>query len=342
MVRRDVTALEPSQKSRPKTVDLVAERKRSEWSPGQSASTELSGRADTGTPAVLARGLVKGFGDIQAVSELDLDIAAGETVALLGPNGAGKSTTISMMLGLLDPDGGRLQVLGQAPNHAVAGGRVGVMLQDAGLMPGVTVGELIAFVRHLYADPLPMADILETAGLADILGRRTARLSGGQAQRVRFAMAIAGNPDLIVLDEPTTAMDVEGRRAFWNRIRQMASSGKTILFATHYLDEADMAADRIVVIAHGRKVADGSAASLKSTLGEQRIRFTLADASIERVPDLRGVSAVERFGPRVTLHTVDSDATVRALAASGLNWRGLEIETADLESAFLKLTGEAR
>ncbi|HET9014635.1 MAG TPA: ABC transporter ATP-binding protein [Thermomicrobiaceae bacterium] len=295
----------------------------------------------TAAAAILARGLVKRFDALTAVDGLDLEVSPGETVALLGPNGAGKSTTIAMLLGLLCPDSGDLAVLGQEAGRAVSAGQVGVMLQDAGLMPGVTVGELLAFVRGLYRDPLSRDDLIETAGLEEFTGRRIDHLSGGQAQRVRFALAIAGNPDLILLDEPTTAMDVEGRHAFWERMRTMAATGKTILFATHYLEEADMAADRIVVVARGHKVADGTAAELKAGLGEQRVRFTL-DGTAGPVAALRGVTAVERFGQRVTAYTRDVDLTVRDLATSDLPWRDLELETADLETAFLKLTGEVR
>src|SRR5581483_11259330 len=155
---------------------------------------------------------------------------------------------------LLEPDAGSVRVLGQTPREAIAGGRVGAMLQDAGLMPGVTVAELLGFVRSLYARPLPFDELVETAALQEILRRRVDKLSGGQAQRVRFALAIAGDPALVVLDEPTVAMDVESRHTFWQRMAAMAAAGKTILFATHYLEEAEQAADRVVIIARGRTV----------------------------------------------------------------------------------------
>jgi ABC-2 type transport system ATP-binding protein len=291
---------------------------------------------------VRLRGLVKRFGATTAVAGVDLDLAPGETVALLGPNGAGKSTTIGMLLGLLEPDAGEVRVLGRSPRAAVAAGQVGAMLQEAGLMPGVRVGELLAFVRSLYPAPLSLQDLVETAGLEEVLDRRAERLSGGQAQRVRFAMAIAGDPALVVLDEPTAAMDVQARRAFWGRMRALAEAGKTILFATHYLEEADMAADRIVVIARGRRVADGTAAAIKATLGERRVRFTLLAGEEDRLRAIDGVGRVERHRQRATLYTTDADATVRGLVAGDLRWRDLEVDGIDLEEAFLTLTGGER
>lgn len=292
--------------------------------------------------AVQMRGLVKSFGATRAVNGLDLEIKAGETVALLGPNGAGKSTSINMLLGLLEPDSGEVRVLGEQPRRAVADGRVGAILQDAGLMPGVRVDELLGFVRNLYRAPLSLSELVETAGLEALVGRRVDRLSVGQSQRVRFAMAIAGNPELIVLDEPTAAMDVEGRRAFWKRMGLMAAAGKTILFATHYLEEADMAADRIVVIAGGRPVADGSAAQIKASMGERKVRLTILDGDEDRLSMIDQVRRVERYGQRVTLYTADADATVRDLVTGNFRWQDLEVESADLEEAFLNLTGGAR
>jgi ABC-2 type transport system ATP-binding protein len=211
-----------------------------------------------------------------ALAGLDLHVAAGETVALLGPNGAGKTTTIGLLLGLLSPGRGQVLVCGRPPSRAVAGGLAGAMLQDAGLMPGVRVGELLAMVRGLYPRPLPVDELAGLADLGSLLGRRADRLSGGQAQRVRFAVAIAGDPLLLVLDEPTSAMDVHARRNFWRQIHAFAGRGRTVLFATHYLQDADDAADRVVVIKAGRKIADGSPAAIKANYGDRQVRFTLA------------------------------------------------------------------
>lgn len=285
-------------------------------------------------------GLVKSYGSTRAVDGIDLDVKPGETVALLGPNGAGKSTTIAMLLGLLAPDQGTIEVGAMPPRRAVATGYIGAMLQESGLMPGARVGELLRFVRSLYARPLALADLVEAAGLEGLLHRRADRLSGGQAQRVRFALAIAGDPSVVVLDEPTSAMDVEARRAFWERMRRLAAAGRTILFATHHLEEADAAADRIVVIARGRPIADGTAASLKATLGERRVRLTLESGEVE-LERLERVRQVERYGQRVTLYTDDADATVRSLVDLQVPWRDLEVQSPDLEQAFLSLVGEA-
>jgi len=301
--------------------------------------SESPPRLDT-APAVSLSGLVKNYGSTRAVDGIDLEIKPGETVALLGPNGAGKSTTIGMLLGLLAPDQGRVEVGGTSPRRAVSAGHLGAMLQESGMMPGVRVGELLGFVRSLYPEPLSMADLVEAAGLEGVLNRRADRLSGGQAQRVRFAMAIAGDPSVVVLDEPTSAMDVEARRAFWERMRRLSAAGRTILFATHHLEEADAAADRIVVIARGRTVADGTSAAIKATLGERKVRLTLENGENE-LEEIDSVRQVQRHGRRITLYTDDADATVRSLVHRQVSWRDLEVESPDLEQAFLTLVGEA-
>ena len=184
-------------------------------------------------------GLAKSFGEVRAVRGIDVDVAPGETVALLGPNGAGKSTTIDMLLGLLEPDGGTVSVFGAPPRAAIDAGAIGAMLQTGALIRDVTVRELVAMMASLYPSPLAVDDVLDLVGIADIADRRTQKLSGGQTQRVRFAVALVSNPDLLVLDEPTVAMDVEGRHGFWTAMRAFAERGKTVLFATHYLEEAD-------------------------------------------------------------------------------------------------------
>jgi ABC-2 type transport system ATP-binding protein len=291
-------------------------------------------------PAVWAAGLAKSYGPTIALAGLDLRVAAGETVALLGPNGAGKTTTIGLLLGLLSPGRGQVRVYGRLPSQAVADGLVGAMLQDAGLMPGVKVGELLAMVRGLYPRPLPFDELAGLADLGSLLGRRVDRLSGGQAQRVRFAAAIAGDPQLLVLDEPTAAMDVQARLNFWQQIRRFASRGRTVLFATHYLQEADDAADRVVVITGGHKVADSPPAAIKERFGDRQVRFTLVAGSPALLPALAGVHAVDQEGPRITLHSTDTDATVSSLISSTLRWSDLEVGGLDLETSFLRLLGE--
>jgi ABC-2 type transport system ATP-binding protein len=290
--------------------------------------------------AIAAAGLAKSYGSTVALAGLDLHVAAGETVALLGPNGAGKSTTIGLLLGLLHPDQGQVQVYDRPPSRAVADGLVGAVLQDAGLMPAVRVGELLAMVRGLYPRPLPPGELVTLADLEPVLTRRADRLSGGQAQRVRFAAAIAGDPQLLLLDEPTSAMDVQARRNFWAQIHRYAARGRTVLFATHYLQEADDAADRVVVIAGGRKLADGPPGAIKARFGDRQVRFTLRNGSAALLHTLDGARAVDQDGSRVTLHSSDTDATVAALVRSGLGWSDLDVGGCDLETSFLRLLGE--
>jgi ABC-2 type transport system ATP-binding protein len=213
--------------------------------------------------AVRLSGLHKRYGQVPAVNGIDLTVRPGEMVALLGPNGAGKSTTISMLLGLARPDAGSVALFGEPAAAVVRGGRVGAMLQTVELPWYATVGELIALGRAAYRQPLPVAEIVAAAGLAALTGRRIEKLSGGEKQRVRFGFALAGDPDLLVLDEPTTGMDVPARQAFWAAVRRRAAAGGTVLFATHYLAEADEFADRVIVIAHGRVVADGTSGEVQ-------------------------------------------------------------------------------
>ena len=299
----------------------------------------------TGAVAGVAiKGLTKTFpspsGPVRAVRGIDVAIAAGETVALLGPNGAGKSTTIDMVLGLSKPDSGTVEVFGMAPTDAVAGGRIGAMLQTGSLIHDLSVTELVAMMASLYPDPLNVDEALQLAGITDIADRRTQKLSGGQTQRVRFALALASNPDLLVLDEPTVAMDVEARRDFWETMREFASRGNTVVFATHYLEEADRNADRAVLMAHGRIVADGPTTEIKAMVGSHTIRATLPGADVALLTALPGVTSVETRGEAVVLHCSDSDIAIRAFVAGEPAARNIEISGGGLEEAFLELTGD--
>ncbi|MFE5486968.1 ABC transporter ATP-binding protein [Streptomyces sp. NPDC056527] len=291
----------------------------------------------TNDPAVVFEAATKTYGGVPAVDGIDLTVRRGETVALLGRNGAGKSTTIALLLGLDEPDGGRVSLFGGAPARAVEAGRVGAMLQEGRPVPRVTVRELVSFVARTYPAPLPVAEALALAGLTELAGRRVDRLSGGQVQRVRFAVALAGSPELIVLDEPTAALDVEARQAFWESMRGYARRGNTVLFSTHYLEEADAHADRIVVLDSGRVVADGTSEQLKRAAGGSLVSFDLAGGPTEGLTLLPGVTSVEIRGDRALLRTDDSDATVRALAAMDAI-RGLEVAAVSLDDAFLTLT----
>ncbi len=286
--------------------------------------------------------VVRRYGRNVALDHLDLRVAKGETVALLGPNGAGKSTTISLLLGLLHAHAGSVEVLGTTPRRAVAEGRVGAMLQTgsgSGLPPGVKVAAALQLVRRLYRDPAPFELTVERAGIGSLLGRVTNRLSGGQAQRVRFAVAIAGDPELVFLDEPTAAMDVESRRSFWRMMRQFGSEGRTILFATHHMQEADQIADRVVVINHGRVVANGPGATLKAAVASREVRFVTDRADEKALDALEGVTDVMIRGTGVTLNSLDADATIRALVQRGIAFSDLEVTGAGLEEAFMALTG---
>jgi ABC-2 type transport system ATP-binding protein len=306
----------------------------------EDMTTTTAGIRTTAATGVCLRGLAKHFGAVRAVDGIDLDIAPGETVALLGPNGAGKSTTIDMILGLAKPDAGSVQVFGSAPAQAVQRGAIGAMLQTGELIRDLKVRELLTMMGSLYPNPASLDDVVGVTGLADIVDRRTNKLSGGQTQRVRAAIALISNPDLLVLDEPTVAMDVEGRHVFWNSIRDIAALGKTILFATHYLDEADSYADRIVLMARGRIVADGPATEIKATVGLRTIRATLPGADVSRVAMLGGVKSADRRGEAVVLHCTDSDLAIRELLREYPAASDIEIAGAGLEQAFLLLTGD--
>jgi ABC-2 type transport system ATP-binding protein len=290
------------------------------------------------------KGLSKSFrssqGPVHAVREIDVSIGRGETVALLGPNGAGKSTTIDMLLGLTKPDGGTVSLFGMPPTAAVDAGAIGAMLQTGSLIRDLSVRELVTVMASLYPNPLGVDEVLDLTGIVEFAGRRTQKLSGGETQRARFAIALVSNPELLVLDEPTVAMDVEGRHAFWGAMREFAAGGKTVVFATHYLEEADEYADRVVLMAHGRIVADGPPTEIKAMVGSRRIRATLPGADLEELAKLSGVTGADARGESVVLACSDSDAAIRALLARYPEARDIEISGAGLEEAFLQLTGD--
>ncbi|MEZ0160615.1 ABC transporter ATP-binding protein [Streptomyces griseorubens] len=296
----------------------------------------------TTTDTVVFDRVTKRYGGVRAVDDLTLTLRPGETVALLGPNGAGKSTTLDLLLGLKRPDSGSVTVLGTGPREAIVAGRVGAMLQSGGLMGDVTVAELVRLACGLHPRPYPVPDVLARAGLTAIAGRRADKLSGGQAQRVRFALATAGDGDLIVLDEPTTGMDVTARRAFWATMRDQADRGRTVLFATHYLEEADAIADRVLVLHRGRLLADGTATEIKASTGMRRVSFDLPDGTpdetaLRRLPAVTAVSVSP--GGTVRMRSKDADATVHALYGLGFHPRNLEVAGLGLEQAFVALTG---
>ncbi|NYE71198.1 ABC transporter ATP-binding protein [Microlunatus parietis] len=294
-------------------------------------------------PALALTGVRKSYGPVTAVRGVDLRIEPGEIVALLGPNGAGKSTLNEMILGLIRPDAGRVRVFGSDPLTAVRDGRVGAMLQAGALLSDCTVRELLGLMHGLYAHPLPLDEVIERAELAGFLKTRTERLSGGQAQRVRYALALLPDPELMILDEPTVAMDVELRRRFWTSMRDVTAGDRTVLFATHYLEEADQAADRIVVLAAGSVVADGSGDMIKSRVSGKIIGLAADPAlDLELISALPGVVRVARVGARLELTCDDSDRALRALLERQPAAREIEVTAASLEDAFLALTTEER
>jgi ABC-2 type transport system ATP-binding protein len=298
-------------------------------------------RTDIDKPAPIATfdGVTRHYGQVTAVDGLSLQIQGGQTVALLGPNGAGKTTTVELLLGLANPDAGVVRLFGGPPTDAVAAGRVGAMLQDAGLPQGARVAELIGLVRSLYPDPLSLQDTLRLTDLEPLAQRQVQRLSGGQRQRVRLALALAGNPELLILDEPTAALDVDARRSFWDRVRAYVAGGRTVLFATHRLEEADAVADRVVVIAGGRLLADGTPDQVKAqAAGRSTISVAADGLSRELLGNLPAVDTVRQDRGRVTLHSTDPDATVRALLQQAPHVQGLEVTRAGMEEAFLHLT----
>jgi ABC-2 type transport system ATP-binding protein len=290
------------------------------------------------TAGVRLSGLVKSYGDVRAVQGVDIAVARGETLALLGPNGAGKSTTIDMMLGLTRPDRGHVDVFGMSPAEAARRGEVGVMLQTGGLIRDLSVRELITMMASLFPEALGVDEVLTITGLHDVADRRTQKLSGGQVQRTRFALAMVPNPELLVLDEPTVALDVEARHAFWTSMRDFAARGRTVIFATHHLEEADAYADRVVLMSLGRVVADGPPTEIKARVGRRVLRATLVDADADALAALPGVARVDRRGDGIELQCIDSDAAVRALLVAFPAARDIEIRGAGLEEAFLELT----
>ena len=289
--------------------------------------------------AIDLRHLTKRYGRITAVNDLSLSIRPGEIVAFLGPNGAGKTTTIDMILGLARPDEGTVQVYGSAPADAIARGDVSAVMQTGGLLKDFTVRETVRYTASLYGHAQPVAEVLERAGITAIADRRVGKCSGGEQQRLRFAMSLLSNPLLLILDEPTAGMDVEGRREFWTAIREDASRGRTVMFATHYLDEADAYADRIVLLRQGEIVADGTTAEVKSMASGRSVRAVMPRADRAALSALPGVTSVEVRGDAVLIACADSDAIARHLLTA-TDASDLEITANSLESAFVALTAE--
>ena len=285
-------------------------------------------------------GVSKRYGPVVALDAVDLDVRPGELLALLGPNGAGKSTAVSLMLGLAEPDAGEARLFGESPHALVARRRTGVMLQTAGLPDTLEVGELLAQTRSYYPNPLAADECAAIAGIGDLMRRRYGKLSGGQQRRVQFALAIAGRPELLFLDEPTTGLDIEARQGLWTAIRALVAGGAAVLLTTHYLEEAEALADRVAVLARGRIVAEGSVQQIRARVAQRRIRCVsaLAPDAIGAWPEVRSVC---RDGDRIEIVTDAAETVVRQLLFEDTGLTELEVRRAGLAEAFVEITREA-
>ncbi|MGO4473264.1 ABC transporter ATP-binding protein [Arthrobacter sp. M-10] len=290
-------------------------------------------------PAVQAAGLHKSFGKVHAVRGLDLTVQPGEVVAFLGPNGAGKTTTIDMILGLSAPDQGSVSIFGHTPRGAIARGQVAAVMQTGGLLRDISVRETVQLNAAMFDSSRPVDEVLARAGILEIADRKVEKCSGGQQQRLRFAMALVSDPGLLILDEPTTGMDVAGRRDFWTAIRSDAQRGRTVIFATHYLEEADAYADRIVLVRQGSIVADGTAAQIKNLASGRTVKASLPAAERVLLAGMPPVESMDYNGGRLTVRTGDSDAVVRFLL-NNTGAHDVEVAANNLEEAFVALTGD--
>ena len=289
-------------------------------------------------PVVELRGVTKRYGPVEAVRGIDLAIEPGEVVAMLGPNGAGKTTSVGLMLGLRTPTSGNVCLFGLPPTDRRARSRAGVMLQESGTTGVLTPRELVALFGTYYPAPMPSERALALAGLTDQADARIGTLSGGQRQRLYFALAICGDPDALFLDEPTVAMDVEARRAFAASIHTLAAGGKTVVFTTHYLREAEELARRIVVIDHGVVIADAAPRDLMARVAAKRVAFRTPAPLPAAAFDGLAVTALDTADGHVRFLSNEPESVLRALFQRGIEMRELEVVGADLEEAFLSLT----
>ncbi len=289
-------------------------------------------------PLATLSGVSHRYGPVLALDRVDLEVRPSEILAVLGPNGAGKTTAISLLLGVLRAREGVAQVFGRHPDHPSVRARRGAMLQISGLLPTLTVAEHLDLFRAYYRTPLPLGRLLRLAGLEDLAGRRFLKLSGGQKQRVMFALAMAGDPELVFLDEPTAGLDLDGRLRLWGEIRALREAGRTAVLTTHYLEEADALADRIVVLHRGRVIATGTPADIKARTAGRLVR-AITRISPEAARALPGVVSVRERGRHLELLTSRSEDAVREMLSRDASLTDLTVTGAGLEEAFLSLTG---
>lgn len=292
---------------------------------------------------VSVRNVSKAFHDKQAVNKASFSINKGEVVAILGPNGAGKTTTISMMLGLLKPTSGDIQLFNQHPNERKVREQIGIMLQEVSVMHGLKVREVLELVRQYYPNPLSLDELIAFTGLTESdLKTRAEKLSGGQKRRLSFALALSGNPELVILDEPTVGMDITSRNRFWQTIQMLADQGKTIIFTTHYLQEADDVAKRIILFNKGEIIADGTPLDIKSRLTKQFVSFNTEFGSINKFYGHSFISHIFEKSGRVYVQTEDTDAVLALLFEEKVGAHNIRIESGKLEEAFEQLTTEQK
>ncbi|NOJ72520.1 ABC transporter ATP-binding protein [Paenibacillus alvei] len=291
------------------------------------------------TYAIECTNLVKQFGGFCAVNNINLRFERGQISALLGPNGAGKTTTISMILGLQKPTSGEIKVLGQPAGTKELRQRVGALMQDVKAADGLNVAEVLNLFRSYYRNPLPLSRLLDLSGLHAEAKRRASSLSGGQRRRLAFAQSLAGNPELVLLDEPTVGMDVEARGRFWDTVRALSNDGRTVVLTTHDLEEADAVSDHIAIIAGGAVAASGTSQELKAQTTLRTVSFSLqVEQQDEALMQLPGVVKVERASGKIRIHVRNTDEVLSALMQSGWGVRDIDIQSAKLEDAFRTIT----
>jgi ABC-2 type transport system ATP-binding protein len=306
--------------------------------PSHKATDDATDNAGASVIASL-RSVTKRFGPQIALDCLSLELRQGEVVALLGPNGAGKTTAVRLLLGLSEATSGEVSIFGSNPRDRSSRLRLGAMLQVGRMPDTLRVREHLKLFSSYYDHPRPLEELLAVAGLEGLQERFFGTLSGGQKQRVLFALALCGDPDLICLDEPTLGMDVEARRAMWEQVRKLAARGKTILLTTHYLEEADALASRIIVIQKGKVIAEGTSAELKAADQSRTIRCTTS-LQPSFLSALAGVTSVEQEGSTMLVRTQAPEAVLRTMLERDPALSGLEVRAAALEDAFLALTNQ--